>query len=161
MALISISKDRPTKKRPDSAQGPEVRTARERGSVSQDMATHAEVLSPIEASPVETIVQRIEVPVERIVERIVEVEKRVEVRVEVPVERIIERIVEVEKRVEVPVEKIVERIKEVVVEVEKRVEAPVQKLLVTVHKIPHAMWYLVIFESLALAMLVNYVARHL
>jgi hypothetical protein len=68
-----------------------------------------------------------EVPVEKIVEKIVEVpvEKIVEKRVEVPVEKIVEKevikevpvevekIVEVEKRVEVPVEKIVEKIVEV------------------------------------------------
>ena len=52
--------------------------------------------------PVEKIV---EVPVEKIVEKIVEK------RVEVPVEKIVEKIVE--KRVEVPVEKIVEKIVEV------------------------------------------------
>ena len=75
--------------------------------------------------------------VEKIVEKMVEVEKRVEVPVEkivekevikeVPVEKI------VEKRVEVPVEKIVEKevIKEVPVEkiVEKRVEVPVEKIV--------------------------------
>ena len=62
--------------------------------------------------PVEKIV---EVPVEKIVEKIVEK------RVEVPVEKIVEKIVE--KRVEVPVEKIVEKI------VEKRVEVPVEKIV--------------------------------
>ncbi len=55
-----------------------------------------------------------EVVVEKIVE--VPVEKIVEKRVEVPVDRIIEKIIE--KRVEVPVEKIVEKI------VEKRIEIP-------------------------------------
>ena len=50
-----------------------------------------------------------EVPVEKIVEKIVEV----------PVEKIVEKIVEVEKRVEVPVEKIVE----------KTVEVPVEKIV--------------------------------
>ena len=48
-------------------------------------------------------------PVEKIVEKIVEKE----VRVEVPVEKIVEKIVEKEVRVEVPVEKIVEKIVEV------------------------------------------------
>jgi len=86
---------------------------------------------PIET--VEKIVEvekRVEVPVEKIVEKRVEVpvEKIVEKEVikEVPVEKIVEKIVEVEKRVEVPVEKIVEKevIKEVPVEkvVEKIVE---------------------------------------
>ena len=80
---------------------------------------------------------RVEVPVEKIVEKIVEVpvEKIVEKRVEVPVEKIVEKRVEVpvevpvekivEKRVEVPVEKIVE--KEVRVEVP--VEVPVEKIV--------------------------------
>ena len=55
--------------------------------------------------------------------------KVVEKIVEVPVEKIVEKIVEVEKRVEVPVEKIVEKevIKEVPVEVEKIVEKEVIK----------------------------------
>ena len=86
---------------------------------------------PIET--VEKIVEvekRVEVPVEKIVEKRVEVpvEKIVEKEVikEVPGEKIVEKIVEVEKRVEVPVEKIVEKevIKEVPVEkvVEKIVE---------------------------------------
>ena len=64
--------------------------------------------------PVEKIVEkevRVEVPVEKVVEKIVNVpvEKVVEkeVRVEVPVEKIVEKIVEV------PVEKIVERVVEV------------------------------------------------
>ena len=69
-----------------------------------------------------------EVPVEKVVEKIVEKE----VIKEVPVEKIVEKIVEKEVRVEVPVEKIVERevIKEVPVEkivekiVEKVVEVP-------------------------------------
>ena len=71
--------------------------------------------------------ERIEVPVEKIVEKVVEVEKIVEkeVRVEVPVEKIVERIVEKEVRVEVPVEKIVERI----VEKEVRVEVPVERIV--------------------------------
>ncbi len=82
--------------------------------------------------PVEKIVEkRVEVPVEKIVEKRVEVpvEKIVEKRVEVPVEKIVEKRVEVpvekivEKRVEVPVEKIVEKI------VEKRVEVPVEKIV--------------------------------
>ena len=54
---------------------------------------------------------KVEVPVEKIVEK----------RVEVPVEKIVEKIVE--KRIEVPVEKIVEKI------VEKRVEVPVEKIV--------------------------------
>ena len=78
--------------------------------------------------PVEKIVEkevvkevRVEVPVEKIVEK--EVVK--EVRVEVPVEKIVEKEVVKEVRVEVPVEKIVE--KEVVKEV--RVEVPVEKIV--------------------------------
>ena len=61
---------------------------------------------PIDEDPPPTIVEKEvvkEVPVEKIVEKIVEV----------PVEKIVEKIVEVEKRVEVPVEKIVEKIVEV------------------------------------------------
>ena len=93
--------------------------------------------------PPVTIEKRVEVPVEKIVEKIVEkrvevpvekiVEKIVEKRVEVPVEKIVEKIVE--KRVEVPVEKIVEKIVNVPVEkivekiVEKRVEVPVEKIV--------------------------------
>ena len=73
---------------------------------------------PINEDPPPTIVEKEvikEVPVEKIVEKIVEVpvEKIVEKIVEVPVEKIVEKIVEVEKRVEVPVEKIVEKIVEV------------------------------------------------
>ncbi len=73
--------------------------------------------------PVEKIVEKkVEVPVDRIVEKLVEkkvevpVEKIVEKRVEVPVEKIVEKIIE--KRVEVPVEKIVEKI------VEKKIDVP-------------------------------------
>nr|ODN99720.1 hypothetical protein L204_02153 [Cryptococcus depauperatus CBS 7855] len=87
----------------------------------------------------ERFVERVEVPVEKVVEKIVEVEKRVEVPIEVEkiIEKIIEvpKIVEVEKIVEVPVdrivevEKIIEKIVEVpvdrIVEVEKIVEKPV------------------------------------
>jgi len=65
--------------------------------------------------PPVTVEKRVEVPVEKIVEKVVEK------RVEVPVEKIVEKIVE--KRVEVPVEKIVEKI------VEKRVEVPVEKIV--------------------------------
>ncbi|MDE6474188.1 MAG: hypothetical protein K2L70_03740, partial [Clostridia bacterium] len=71
--------------------------------------------------PVEKIVEKVvEVPVEKIVEVPVEVEKVVEkeVKVEVPVE--VEKIVEKEVRVEVPVEKVVEK----VVEKEVKVAAP-------------------------------------
>jgi hypothetical protein len=119
-------------------------------------------------------IQTVEKPLQTIVERIVEVEKRVEV----PVERIVEKIVHVEKIVEVPVEKIVhivkevpvevkvevekviEKIKEIPVEVEKLVEQPVQKLLVTVHKIPPSMWYVIGIQSLIIALLVHYVSAH-
>lgn len=52
---------------------------------------------------------RVEVPVEKIVEKIVET------RVEVPVEKIVEKTVE--KRVEVPVEKVVEKLVEKTIEV--------------------------------------------
>ena len=86
--------------------------------------------------PVEKIVEkevRVEVPVPVEVEKIVEKEVRVEVpvekivekevRVEVPVEveKIVEKVVEKEVRVEVPVEKIVEK--------EVRVEVPVEKVV--------------------------------
>ena len=98
--------------------------------------------------PVEMIVEkevRVEVPVEKIVEKEVRVEVPVEkivekeVRVEVPVEKIVEKevrvevpvekIVEKEVRVEVPVEKIVEKVVEKVVEKEVRVEVPVEKIV--------------------------------
>jgi predicted flap endonuclease-1-like 5' DNA nuclease len=86
--------------------------------------------------PVEKIVEkivekRVEVPVEKIVEKIVEkrvevpIEKIVEKRVEVPVDRIVEKIVE--KRVEVPVDRVVEKIVEKIVE--KRVEIPVDRIV--------------------------------
>ena len=68
--------------------------------------------------PVEKIV---EVPVEKIVEKIVEK------RVEVPVEKIVEKIVE--KRVEVPVEKIVEKIVEVPVAEPPRTEIVVPEVV--------------------------------
>lgn len=101
--------------------------------------------------PVDKIVEVekiVEVPVDRIVEKVVEVEKIVEVPVdrivekvvEVPVDRLVEveKIVEVEKVVdkiiEVPVEKLVEVYK--IVEVEKIVEVPVEKIVeVPVEKI--------------------------
>ena len=76
--------------------------------------------------PVEKIVEkRVEVPVEKIVEKRVEVpvEKIVEKRVEVPVEKIVEKIVE--KRVEVPVEKIVEKVIEVEPPPRTEIVAPV------------------------------------
>lgn len=72
--------------------------------------------------------------VEKIVEKIVEVEKVVEVPVEkivlkeVPVEKIIEKIVE--KEVPVEVEKIIEKRVEIPVEVEKIVEKIVEKVVV-------------------------------
>ena len=114
---------------------------------------------PVECDPppveVEKIVEkvvekevRVEVPVEKIVEKVVEKE----VRVEVPVEKIVERIVEVpvekivEKIVEVPVEKVVEKevrvevpvekIVEKVVEKEVRVEVPVEKIVEKVVEVP-------------------------
>ena len=58
---------------------------------------------------IEEKIVEVPVEVEKIVEKIVEKE----VRVEVPVEKIVEKIVEKEVRVEVPVEKIVEKIIEV------------------------------------------------
>lgn len=72
--------------------------------------------------------------VEKIVEKIVEVEKVVEVPIEkivlkeVPVEKIVEKIVE--KEVPVEVEKIIEKRVEVPVEVEKIVEKIVEKVVV-------------------------------
>ena len=71
--------------------------------------------------------------IEKIVEKVIEVENRVEV----PVDRIIEKRVEipvdriVEKRVEVPVDRIVEKRVEVPVDriVEKRVEVPVDRIV--------------------------------
>ncbi|MBR3221887.1 MAG: DUF4339 domain-containing protein [Kiritimatiellae bacterium] len=65
---------------------------------------------PVDRDPPPAVKEvRVEVPVEKIVEKVVEKE----VRVEVPVEKIVEKIVEKEVRVEVPVEKIVERVIEV------------------------------------------------
>ena len=65
------------------------------------------------------------VEVEKVVEKIVEKEVRIEVPVEV--EKIVEKIVEKEVRVEVPVEKIVEKIveKEVIIEVEPPARRPI------------------------------------
>ena len=94
---------------------------------------------PVECDPppveVEKIVEkvvekevRVEVPVEKIVEKVVEKE----VRVEVPVEKVVEKVVEKEVRVEVPVEKIVEK----VVEKEVRVEVPVEKIVEKVVEVP-------------------------
>ncbi|KAL0237383.1 hypothetical protein PCE1_000780 [Barthelona sp. PCE] len=77
----------------------------------------------------------VEVPVEKIVEKIIEIPVEVEVEkiIEIPVEKIVEKIieipveVEVEKIVEIPVEKIVEvpidRI------VERHIEVPVEKIV--------------------------------
>jgi hypothetical protein len=67
------------------------------------------------------------VPVDRIVEKIVPVEKIVEKRIEIPVEKI----VTVEKRVEIPVDRIVEKRVEVKVDkiIEKRVEVPVERIV--------------------------------
>ena len=93
--------------------------------------------------PVEKIVERVvekevrvEVPVEKIVEKEVRVEVPVEKIVEVPVEKIVEKIVKVpvekivekEVRVEVPVEKIVEK--------EVRVEVPVEKIVEKIVEVP-------------------------
>ena len=110
------------------------------GSLPADAKAYRLHEFPIEQDPPPTVVEK-EVIREVPVEKIVEVEKRVEVPVEkivekevikeVPVE--VEKIVE--KRVEVPVEKIVEKevIKEVPVEVEKIVEkiveVPVEKIV--------------------------------
>lgn len=99
-----------------------------------------------------------------VVERIVEVEKIIEVPidriVEVVKEVFVDRVVEVEKRVEVQVEKIVEVIKEVPVEIEKLVPAPVQKVLITVHTIPKSMWMIFIIETLVIALLIHYLNNH-
>lgn len=77
-----------------------------------------QVMETAEKAVVQPIVetQRVEIPIEKIVP----IETVVEKIVEVPVEKIVQ--VEVEKIVEVPVEKVVEVIKEVKVEVEKLVE---------------------------------------
>lgn len=94
------------------------------------------VVEKIVEVPVEKVVEKIvEVPVEKVVEKIVEVpvEKVVEKIVEVPIEKVVEKVVEVpvEKRVEVPVEKIVEKVVEVPVEkiVDKIIEVPVEKVV--------------------------------
>lgn len=73
---------------------------------------------PGDAKAAEKVVVK-EVPVEKVVEKVVEVpvEKIVEKIVEVPVEKIVEK----EVRVEVPVEKIVEK--------EVRIEVPVEKIV--------------------------------
>ena len=78
------------------------------GSLPADAKAYRLHEFPIDQDPPPTVVEKIvEVPVEKIVEKIVEVEKRVEV----PVERIVEK--EVIKEVPVEVEKIVEKIVEV------------------------------------------------
>ena len=72
--------------------------------------------------PVEKI---IEVPVDRIVEKVIEIEKPIEIEkiVEVPVEKIVIK--------EVPVDRVIEKIIEVPVDriVEKIVEVPVEKII--------------------------------
>jgi hypothetical protein len=79
--------------------------------------------------PVEKIVEKV-VYVDRPVEKVVYVDRVVEKRVEVPVEKI------VEKRVEVPVEKIVEKRVEVPVQVQQvQQEAPATQTVTFSH--PH------------------------
>ena len=97
------------------------------------------VVEKVVEVPVEKVVEKIvEVPVEKIVEKIVKVPVEKVVVKEVPVEKIVERVVEVpvEKVVvkEVPVEKIVER----VVEREVAKEVPVEKIVerVVVKEVP-------------------------
>ena len=85
----------------------------------------------IEAPEMEESVQKEIIYVDRPVDRIVEIIKEIERKVEVPVEKIVEKIVQVEKRVEVPVEKIIERI----VEVEKRIEIPVDRVVEVVKEV--------------------------
>ena len=101
-------------------------------AIDQDPEPLEKIVEKRVEVPVEKIVEkRVEVPVEKIVEKVVEkrvevpVEKIVEKRVEVPVEKIVEKVVE--KRVEVPVEKIVEKIVEKEVVKEVFVEVPVEK----------------------------------
>ena len=79
---------------------------------------------------VRTVERRIEVPVERIIE------KEVERIVEVPVEKIVEK--EVEKIVQVPVDRIVEKEVDRVVEVvvEREVEKPVEVLVKEIIYVP-------------------------
>ena len=69
----------------------------------------------------ESLPEIVEVPVEKIIEKEVPVEKIVERIVEVPVEKIVEK--------EVPVEKVVERIVEVPVEKIVEKEVPVEKIV--------------------------------
>lgn len=107
---------------------------------------YEEVIEVEKIKPVEKIIEVeevIEMPIERIIERIIE--KKVENVIVVPVERVveeinvIEEIREVEKIVEVEVERIVERpiIKEVIREkpvyvdriIEKEIEVPVEKII--------------------------------
>ena len=97
-----------------------------RGAVPADAKAYRLHELPVDRDPPPVVK---EVPVEKVVEKIVEKE----VRVEVPVEKVVEKIVEKEVRVEVPVEKIVEKIVEVpvekIVEKEVRVEVPVEKIV--------------------------------
>lgn len=113
------------------------------------MQPELEIREVVKEIPIEKVVEKIvqkEVPVDRIVEVVKEVPVEVErvVEKEVPVEKIVEveriverevpveKIVEVERIVEkeVPVEKIVEVVKEVPVEVEKIIEVPVDREVV-------------------------------
>ena len=132
-SLVETREPFPEEEEADDAEEPD----------SSDASSGQEVKVVVKEVPVEKIVEKIvEVPVEKIVEKVVEVpvEKIVEKEVvkEVPVEKIVEVPVEkiVEKVVEVPVEKIVE--KEVVKEVpvEKIVEVPVEKIVEKVVEVP-------------------------
>jgi hypothetical protein len=118
-------------------------------------ASNGEVSKPskLEITPptIKTEIQIVEKIVEVTVERLVPVDRIVEV--------IVEKIVTVERLVEVPVEKIIEVEKEVKVFVDRVVEQPVQKIYTTVHKVPTAIYWVLLVESIMLVGLLHYLAR--
>lgn len=107
----------------------------EKNKLRDAIAPVEKIVEKIVEVEVEKVVEKIvEVPVEKIVEKIIEVEvekvveKMVKVEVEKPVERIVEKIVEVEKVKLMPIEK--EKI------VEKIVEVPVEKIVEKIVEVP-------------------------
>lgn len=108
---------------------------------------------------VEKEIQIVEVPIERIVERIIEIERRIEV----PVERVVDRIVEVEKQVEkivhVEVEKLVEVEKKIEVFVDRWLEKPVEKIYTNISVVPPAMLWIIGIEAAIIAVLMHIVAK--
>lgn len=100
---------------------------------------------------VKTVIQRVEIPIDRIVERIVEVIR------EVPVEKVIEK--EVIRYIEVPIEKIIEKEKQVIKEVEIFIPKFVDRIVVQ-HRIPDYVKGFIVAESFICAMLFMALLMH-